>query len=95
METEVLLRIIAIAIAGGILLSTVSWADVVSKLKTWFTRKPKPKVEITKDETSFLEIVESWHTLRHQCDSYGLTEAVEKIDEVFPLLNVEEEDRNV
>ena len=28
----------------------------------------KPDVEITTEETSFLEIVESWHTLRHQCD---------------------------
>jgi hypothetical protein len=94
METEVLLRIIAIVIAGGILVSTVSWADVVTKIKTWFKRTPKPEVKVAKDETSFLEIIESWHTLRHQCDIYGLTEAVEKIDEVFPLLNVEEEDRN-
>ena len=38
---------------------------------------------------SFLEIVDSWHTLRSQCEAYGLTEAVEKIDEVFPLLNTE------
>lgn len=91
MELEVLLRVVAVALAGALLLSTVNYGPVWSKVKSWFKRSPKPDdVEVISEETSFLEIVESWHTLRHQCDTYGLNEAVEKIDEVFPLLNSED-----
>tara|TARA_B100000085_G_scaffold71670_1_gene64246 strand:+ start:1403 stop:1687 length:285 start_codon:yes stop_codon:yes gene_type:complete len=90
MELEALLRIAAVVLAGALLLSTVDYGPIWSKVKSWFKRSPKPDVEITTEETSFLEIVESWHTLRHQCDIYGLSEAVEKIDEVFPLLNSED-----
>lgn len=49
--------------------------------------KPNPVPEPVCEEVTFLQIVDSWHTLRSQCEAYGLTEAVEKIDEVFPLLN--------
>jgi hypothetical protein len=92
MELEVLLRIVAVVLAGTLLLSTVDYGPIWLKVKSWFKRSPKPDVEITTEETSFLEIVESWHTLRKQCDVYGLNEAVEKIDEVFPLLNSEDGD---
>mgnify|MGYP003119836739 CR=1 FL=1 len=94
METELLLRICAIIIAGGILLSTVSWIDILSKVKLWFKRSPvnKPSPE---PETDFLEIVGLWHTLKDKCTIYGLDQAVEKLDEVFPLLNVEEDDKDV
>jgi hypothetical protein len=90
MELEVLLRIAAVGLAGALLLSTVDYKSAWIKIKTWFKRTPKPEVEVKKEETSFLEIVESWHTLRQQCDIYGLNDAVEKIDEVFPLLNSED-----
>ena len=55
------------------------------------TEVGKKEVEIEISESvSFLTIVESWHVLRSQCEEYGLKEAVEKVDEVFPLLNTEE-----
>ena len=92
MELETLLRISAVILAGALLLSTVDYGSIWSKVKSWLKRTPKEDddVEVISEETSFLEIVESWHTLRHQCDIYGLNEAVEKIDEVFPLLNSED-----
>mgnify|MGYP001206023353 CR=1 FL=1 len=93
METEVLLRVCAILVAGGLLLSTVNYYNVWEKIKKVFSRKQKVVIEEdTGVSVSFLQIVESWHVLRNQCEEYGLKEAVEKIDEVFPLLNMEESD---
>jgi len=34
--------------------------------------------------------MESWHILRNRCEQHDLKEAVNKIDEVFPLLNTED-----
>ena len=91
MEVETLLRVVAVAVAGALLLSTVNYSGAWEKIKKFFARKPKKEVEIEISESvSFLEIVESWHVLRSQCEEYGLKEAVEKVDEVFPLLNTEE-----
>jgi len=86
MDTEVLLRLVAVALAGCLLLSNVNVGDWFTWSKSWFKRSPKPVVEVN---VSFLEVVESWHQLREQCEKYGLDSAVEKIDEVFPLLNTE------
>ena len=91
MEVETLLRVVAVAVAGALLLSTVNYSGAWEKIKKFFARKPRNVIEIEVEDTvSFLEIVESWHVLRSQCEEYGLKEAVEKIDEVFPLLNTEE-----
>ena len=89
METEMMLRLVAIVVAGGLLLSNFDYSSVISYIKNWFTRKPvvTPVVE---DEVGFLDVVESWNTLRNQCRELGLDTALEKLDEVFPLLNVEE-----
>ena len=89
METEMLLRVTAVIIAGAILLSNFDYSYVVSYIKSLFTWK-KPNFPDVKKEVSFLEIVATWHKLRNQCEAYGLDDAVAKIDEVFPLLNVEE-----
>jgi len=91
MEVETLLRIAAIVIAGTLLLSTVDYSSALEKITKLFTRKPKTVIDVDVEATvSFLEIVESWHLLRSQCEEYGLKEAVEKVDEVFPLLNTED-----
>ena len=86
MDTEVLLRVVAVVLAGCLLLSNVNVADWWTWVKSFFKRSPKPAVE---QNVSFLEVVESWHQLREQCEKYGLDSAVDKIDEVFPLLNTE------
>ena len=91
MDIEMYLRIGAIAIAGVILLSTVnvSVMPLLEKVKSLFKRKTVTPIPEGTD-VSFLEIVETWHKLRMQCEVYGLKDAVEKIDEVFPLLNTED-----
>lgn len=89
METEMMLRLIAVVVAGGLLLSNFDYSSVISYIKNWFTRKPviTPVVE---NEVEFLDVVESWHTLKSQCQELELHAALDKLDEVFPLLNAEE-----
>ena len=89
METEMLLRIMAVVIAGAILLSNFDYSSAISYAKSFF-KWTKPNPPNVKKEVSFLEVVETWHKLRNQCESYGLEEAIKKIDEVFPLLNMED-----
>lgn len=87
METETLLRVVAVVIAAMILTTNWDYSWIIPKIKSLFVFK---KQEQTKKEISFLEIVESWHVLRNRCEQHGLEEAIAKIDEVFPLLNTEE-----
>lgn len=96
LDTETLLRIVAVVIAAALLFSSVNYSKVVKIITDMFPTSTGETegdtVVVTPAEpeaVSFLEIVDSWHTLRSQCEAYGLTEAVEKIDEVFPLLNTE------
>lgn len=89
METETFLRIAAIAVAGSILLSNFDFKSVLDYVKSYFKRN-KPVVPDDNNPVSFMDIIEAWHILRNQCEEYGLKEAVEKIDEVFPLLNTED-----
>lgn len=88
MDTEVLLRLIAIAVAATLLFVNFDIKPYVTYVKNLFKRKPSPEVQA--QAASFIEVVETWHTLRNQCESLELKSAVEKIDEVFPLLNTEE-----
>ncbi len=90
MEVELLLRITAVVVAGGFLIQVINWSDIWTNIKSKFKRKPKPDTVPEKETVSFLETVESWHVLRHNCEINGLKEAIEKVDEVFPLLNTEE-----
>jgi len=87
METETLLRVVAVIIAAMILATNWDYSWVLPKVKSFFVFK---KSEEIKKEVSFLEIMESWHILRNRCEQHDLKEAVNKIDEVFPLLNTED-----
>ncbi len=91
MDIEVLLRVIAIVVAASLLFVNFDIKPYVSYVKNLFKRKPRliPETQVS-EATSFIEVVETWHTLRNQCELLELKSAVEKIDEVFPLLNTEE-----
>lgn len=100
MEPEMMLRIAAVAIAAFLLVSTFDLSQYWNSLKKWFARKPKPVVvpvplddeEDEVVEKPFLEIVDLWYSLKEKCSGEGLDQAVEKLDEVFPLFNAEDED---
>lgn len=87
METETLLRIVAVIIAVMVLASNWDYSWVIPKIKSLFVFKKREQI---KQEVSFLEIMESWHILRNRCEEHDLKEAVAKVDEVFPLLNTED-----
>lgn len=86
MEIETLLRVAAVVIAGGLLVSNFNYLSIVNYMQKVFSKKPQVKID---KEVQFLDVVESWHVLKSQCIELDLTQAVEKLDEVFPLLNVE------
>jgi hypothetical protein len=86
MEPELLLRIIAVIVGISILLFTlVDFNWMIDKLLNKETVKVVP--ETKKDDKSFLHIVDLWYKLKASCEAYGLNNACEKLDEVFPLLN--------
>jgi hypothetical protein len=89
MDNETILRICAVLIAGILLFVNLKSVSIITYVKSLFSHKPIINVDTAKN-ISFIQVIESWHTLREQCESYGLKEAVKKIDEVFPLLNVEQ-----
>jgi hypothetical protein len=91
METETLLRFVAVGLAALILVSNVNVSFVLSYVKNLFKFKNVKTIVDTKNKnTDFLEIVSLWHTLKSKCETYGLNDATEKLNEVFPLLNMEE-----
>ena len=96
MEPELILRVVAVTIAAALLVSSFDLSGYWNALKSWFAKKPKPVVvpdeedEVT--DKPFLEIVDLWYSLKEKCSSEGLDQAAEKLDEVFPLFNAEEDD---
>ena len=85
---DIIIRLAAVALAVALIVSTIDFVAIFKKSISWFKWPTKNKVEVAK-EIQFLEIVNLWHKLKSSCEQYGLEEATEKLDEVFPLLNVE------
>lgn len=95
MDTEMTLRIIAITIAAIILASNINLTMLINYVKNLVPKKVNvvtPSVVVPNNNINFLDIVNLWFQLKEKCETYGLSEAVEKLDEVFPLLNVENKD---
>ena len=96
METEGLIRTIAIVLAGALLVTNINFGPWITTVKKWFTWKKKDEVVVDVDDEvadkPFLEIVDLWYDLKGKCTAEGLDQAVEKLDEVFPLFNTSEEE---
>jgi hypothetical protein len=71
-----------------ILSNLVNAKYVISSLfkKTKVNTTPSTSV----DEENFLHIISLWYQLKERCDKCSLTVASDKLDEVFPLLNLNE-----
>lgn len=89
-DLEFILKGIALIVAIALLLSSVDFSYLLAKI----TIKNEvdndivtPIVNKVEDGSSFLKTLELWYLLKKQCDTYKLTEASKKMDEVFPLLN--------
>lgn len=87
MELETIFRIAAIAVASLLLLSGANYQPMLDWIKSLFKKK---NVAPVGSDVKFLDVVNSWHTVKEQCVELGLNEAAEKLDEVFPLLNSED-----
>ena len=96
MQIETMLKIAALSIGALILLSNFVRVDsLLARILP--KKKVKPLVDVavdTKEDEKFLHIINLWYQLKDNCNSYGLQLAVEKLDEVFPLLNKTEEKTN-
>ncbi len=91
MDVDTVVRISAIALAGILILSMIDLSAIKSKIGSYLVWPfPKKEKEVKVEKVSFLEIIDLWHKLKNSCNEYGLKDASEKLDEVFPLLNVEE-----
>jgi len=89
MNIEVVLRILAI-VTGLLLVASFYWVDFNYLLAKMLLKK-KPVVEKETESVDngdqFLHIIDLWYKLRAQCVDAKLDSAIEKLDEVFPLLN--------
>lgn len=88
MEIEIILRVVAVVIAAVLLLSSFDYSTIILYIRNLF--KKKSEIVVLKEDVEFLDVIESWHILRNQCKELDLDVAIEKLDEVFPLLNLEE-----
>lgn len=71
-----------------ILLSNmVDFSYLISKLFLNNKSNVVVKTNTSNKEKEFLTIVGLWYQLKEKCDSFNLTVASKKLDEVFPLLN--------
>lgn len=94
MDIEMTFKILALTIGVVLILSNFVRVDsLLAKLLPQKNKKPKEvTVDETKDDEKFLHIINLWYQLKENCDDYGLKLAVEKLDEVFPLLNNKKEE---
>lgn len=80
-DIELVVKIVAVIVAVGLLLSSVDFSYLLAKLSV------KNGVVGKVDDNQFLKTLELWYLLKKQCNESKLTAASEKMDEVFPLLN--------
>jgi hypothetical protein len=87
MDIETILKIAALSIGALIILSNFVRFDSLFARLLPKKKVPQVVVQDDKEDEKFLHIINLWYQLKDNCDSYGLQLAVEKLDEVFPLLN--------
>lgn len=80
-DIELIVKIVAVVVAVGLLLSSVDFSYLLAKLSV------KNGVVDKVDDNQFLKTLELWYLLKKQCSESKLSAASEKMDEVFPLLN--------
>ena len=89
-DLEFILKGVAVVVAVGLLLGSIDFSYLLAKLtiKDNENITPDGKVVVKiREDSQFLRTLELWYLLKKQCDDAGLSNASEKMDEVFPLLN--------
>jgi hypothetical protein len=85
MEPEFFLRTVALLV--GVLILFFTLTDFNWILDKFLNKENTPASEPSKNDKLFLHIIDLWYKLKYNCELYGLKNASEKLDEVFPLLN--------
>lgn len=95
MDINLVIKGIALLIAVALLLSNFDLSYLFAKffIKDTVENIPDDNVNSKEDSLLFLKTVELWFLLKKKCDECKLTSASQKLDEVFPLLNDNLEDK--
>lgn len=87
---ELALRVLAI-FGGLLLLASCYYIDFNYLLAKLLLKKQQVnKIEtntVSNENDQFLQIIDLWYKLRNKCVAAKMEAALEKLDEVFPLLN--------
>lgn len=92
-------QIVILGIGVLIVLSSVDLSALFNKVKESFKSNPNgyqpvptpkvvpaPPVSPVQEKDDLVEVVKKWDDLKDTCESLGLNEAVEKLNEIFPML---------
>lgn len=83
-------QIIIIGVAVLLILSSVDLSSFFKNIKDSLPKtnpSPKPAVVPGADhKDDLVEVVKKWDDLKETCESLGLKEAVDKLNEIFPVL---------
>lgn len=83
-------QIIIIGVAALLILTSVDFSSLFNTIKGSLPKSnPSPKTVVTpvsdgKDD--LVEVVKKWDDLKETCESLGLKDAVDKLNEIFPVL---------
>lgn len=87
-------QLIILGIGVVIVLTSVDFTSLFNSVKNSIPEvpkptpvpTPKPSVPIVDDKDDLVEVVKKWDDLKDTCEELGLNEAVEKLNEIFPML---------
>lgn len=83
-------QIIIIGVAALLILSSVDLSSFFKNIKNSLPKtNPSPKptvVPVADHKDDLVEVVKKWDDLKETCESLGLKEAVDKLNEIFPVL---------
>ena len=85
-------QIIILGVGLLIVLSSVDFSSLFKAIKNSLPKQNpsiKPVINVEAVENSkedLVEVVKKWDDLKDTCESLGLKEAVDKLNEIFPML---------
>ena len=88
-------QLIILGIGAVIILTSVDFTSLFNSVKNSIPEVPKPVPVptprpsvpvVVEEKDDLVEVVKKWDDLKDTCEELGLNEAVEKLNEIFPML---------
>ena len=88
-------QLIILGIGVVIVLTSVDFTSLFNSIKNSIPEVPKPAPVptprpsvpvVVEEKDDLVEVVKKWDDLKDTCEELGLNEAVEKLNEIFPML---------